>query len=245
MAAASTRPDPVPTATESSIAAFTELLGTAVAKADSRAELTASRARIVTAADETRRQLERDLHDGVQQRLVSLGLELRAAEAALPPDDELRAQLAHTASGLTGALEDLVEISRGIHPAILAAGGLGAALKTLARRSAVPVELDLRSDRRLPERIEVAAYYVVSEALTNAAKHAHASVVHVDVDADDSLVQLAIRDDGRGGADPVGGSGLIGLTDRVEALGGRIELASPAGHGTSLVARIPIEATEG
>jgi signal transduction histidine kinase/PAS domain-containing protein len=241
MAAESTRPDPLPVATESRIAAFTELLGTAIAKAHSRAELTASRARIVTAADETRRRLERDLHDGVQQRLVSLALELRAAEEALAPDDELRGRLAHTASGLAGALEDLVEISRGIHPAILAAGGLGPALKTLARRSAVPVELDLRSDRRLPERVEVAAYYVVSEALTNAAKHAHASVVHVDVYADDSIVQLAIRDDGHGGADPVRGSGLIGLSDRVEALGGRIEVASPAGRGTSLLARIPIK----
>jgi signal transduction histidine kinase len=241
MAAACARPCPLPVGAESRIAAFTELLGTAIAKADSRAQLTASRARIVTAADETRRRLERDLHDGVQQRLVSLGLELRAAEETLPPGDELRARLAHTASGLAGALEDLVEISRGIHPAILAAGGLGPALKTLARRSAVPVELDVRSDRRLPERVEVAAYYVVSEALTNAAKHAHASVVHVEVDVDDSIVQLAIRDDGSGGADPARGSGLIGLTDRVEALGGRIEIASPAGRGTSLLARIPIE----
>jgi PAS domain S-box-containing protein len=241
MAAASTRPYPLPVATESRLAAFTELLGTAIAMADSRAQLTASRARIVAAADETRRRLERDLHDGVQQRLVSLGLELRAAEATLPPGDELRAQLAHAASGLAGAVDDLVEISRGIHPAILAAGGLGPALKTLARRSAVPAKLDLRSYRRLPERVEVAAYYVVSEALTNAAKHAHASVVHVDVNADDAIVELAIRDDGVGGADPVRGSGLVGLTDRVEALGGRIEVASPAGHGTSLLVRIPIE----
>jgi signal transduction histidine kinase/PAS domain-containing protein len=241
MAAWSTRPGPLPMATESRVAAFTELLGTAIARAESRAELAASRARIVTAADETRRRLERDLHDGVQQRLVSLGLELRAAQAALPPDDEVRAQLAHTASGLVGALDDLVEISRGIHPAILAAGGLGPALRTLARRSAIPVQLDLQADRRLPERIEVAVYYVVSEALTNAAKHAHASVVQVDVDADDSIVRLAIGDDGGGGADPARGSGLIGLADRVEALGGRIEIASPAGRGTSLRVSIPID----
>jgi signal transduction histidine kinase len=241
MAAGSTRPDPLPEGAESRIAAFTELLGTAIAKADSRAQLTASRARIVAAADETRRRLERDLHDGVQQRLVSVGLDLRAAEAALPPGDELRGQLARTASGLAGALDDLVEISRGIHPAILAAGGLGPALRTLARRSAVPVELELRGDRRLPERVEVAAYYVVSEALTNAAKHADASAVHVDVNADESIAQLAIRDDGVGGADPVRGSGLIGLTDRVEALGGTIQIASPPGRGTSLLVRIPIE----
>jgi signal transduction histidine kinase/PAS domain-containing protein len=241
MAAGSTRPDRLPEGTESRIAAFTELLGTAIAKADSRAELTASRARIVAAADETRRRLERDLHDGVQQRLVSLGLELRAAEAALPPGGELRDRLVHAANGLAGAVDDLVEISRGIHPAILAAGGLGPALRTLARRSAVPVELDLRSDRRLPERVEVAAYYVVSEALTNAAKHAHASVVEVHVGAEGGTLRLAIRDDGAGGADPRRGSGLIGLTDRVEALGGRIEIASPPRRGTSLVARIPID----
>jgi signal transduction histidine kinase len=159
----------------------------------------------------------------------------------MPPGDALRARLAQTASGLGGALDDLVEISRGIHPAILAAGGLGPALKTLARRSAVPVELELRTDRRLPERVEVAVYYIVSEALTNAAKHAHASVVQVDVDTDDWMVHLAISDDGGGGADPGRGSGLIGLTDRVEALGGRIEILSSAGHGTSLLARIPLE----
>jgi signal transduction histidine kinase len=228
-------------ATESRLAAFAELLGTAIAKAESRAELTASRVRLVTAADETRRRLERDLHDGVQQRLVSLGLELRAVEAAMPPGDPLRTRLAQTASGLAGALDDLVEISRGIHPAILAAGGLGPALKTLARRSAVPVELDLHTDRRLPDRVEVAVYYIVSEALTNAAKHANASVVQIDVDTDDWMVHLTISDDGKGGADPGRGSGLIGLTDRVEALGGRIEILSPAGRGTSLLARIPLE----
>jgi signal transduction histidine kinase/PAS domain-containing protein len=241
LAAASRGPDPMPMATESRLAAFAELLGTAIAKAESRSELTASRARLVTAADETRRRLERDLHDGVQQRLVSLGLELRAVEAALPQGDVLRARVAQTATGLAGALNDLVEISRGIHPAILAAGGLGPALKTLARRSAVPVELELHTDRRLPDRVEVAVYYVVSEALTNAAKHAGASVVQVDVDADDWMVHLTIRDDGRGGADPGRGSGLIGLTDRVEALGGRIEILSPAGRGTSLLVRIPLE----
>jgi PAS domain S-box-containing protein len=239
--AAGTEREQFPADAERRMAEFTELAGTAIANAESRSELTASRARVVAASDETRRQLERDLHDGVQQRLVSLGLELRAVEAALASDDELRGQVAHTATGLAGALDDLVEISRGIHPAILAAGGLGPALRTLARRSAVPVELDLHSDRRLPDRVEVAAYYIVSEALTNAAKHAHASFVHVDVDADDSVFQLAIRDDGQGGADPVRGSGLLGLTDRVEALGGRIEIISPAGHGTALLVRIPIE----
>jgi signal transduction histidine kinase len=207
----------------------------------SRAELAASRARIVTAADETRRRIERDLHDGVQQRLVSLRLELGAVEAAMPPGDELRARLAHTASGVAGALDDLVEISRGIHPAILARGGLTPALKTLARRSAVPVELEVRAETRLPAPVEVAAYYVVSEALTNTAKHGHASAVHVAVEARDGVLELSIRDNGRGGADPTRGSGLIGLTDRVDALGGTIEVASPLGEGTTLLVTLPID----
>jgi PAS domain S-box-containing protein len=241
MGATTSQPDPLPVGTESRLAKFTELVATAIANADGRAELTASRARIVAATDESRRRFERDLHDGVQQRLVSLGFELRAAEAALPPDHELRVPLAEATSDLAGALEDLVEISRGIHPAILSEGGLGPALKTLARRSPVPVELTLGSDRRLPEQVEVAGYYVVSEALTNAAKHALASVVQVEISADDSILQLAIHDDGVGGADASQGSGLVGLGDRVEALGGRIEVDSPADGGTSLLVRIPIE----
>jgi signal transduction histidine kinase len=205
-----------------------------------RAEkLKASRARLVAAADETRRRIERDLHDGAQQQLVSLVYALRSAEETVPP--ELQTQVSDIAEGLTSVLEELQEMSRGIHPAILSEGGLGPALRTLARRSAVPVELDVRGNRRLNKEIELAAYYVASEALTNAAKHAHASVVHVEVNADDSIVQLAIRDDGVGGADPNRGSGLVGLGDRVEALGGRIEVASPAGRGTSLLVRIPIE----
>jgi PAS domain S-box-containing protein len=242
MAAGSLQAEPLPAGTEDRLATFTELVATAIANTESRAELAASRRRVVAASDEARRRIERDLHDGVQQRLVSLGFELRAVEAALPPDHELRAPLAQTTTDLTGALEDLVEIARGIHPAILCEGGLAPALKTLARRSAVPVELKLKSDRRLPESVEVAGYYVVSEALTNAAKHAHASVVHVELNADDSSLQLAIRDDGVGGADLDHGSGLVGLGDRVEALGGRIEVASPAGGGTSLLVRIPIGA---
>jgi len=209
----------------------------------SRAELAASRARIVTAADETRRRIERDLHDGVQQRLVSLVLAQRTAEAMVPPElHELQVQVSRMADGLAGALEELQEIARGIHPAILAQGGLAAALKTLARRSAVPVELEMRAETRLPEPVEVAAYYVVSEALTNTAKHAHASAVHVVVEARDGVLGLSIRDDGRGGADPARGSGLIGLTDRVDALGGTIEVASPVGQGTTLLIRLPIEA---
>ena len=208
----------------------------------SRAELAASRARIVTAADQTRRRIERDLHDGVQQRLVSLALDQRQAEAMVPAElRELQAQLSRVADGLAGAMTELQEISRGIHPAILAQGGLAAALKTLARRSAVPVRLEVRAEKRLPEPVEVAAYYIVSEALTNTAKHAHASAVHVAVDACDRVLGLSIRDDGCGGADPTRGSGLIGLTDRVDALGGTIDVASPLGEGTTLLITLPIE----
>ena len=240
---ASTRHDPLPTDTEQRMVDFTELVATAIANTQDRAELTASRARIVAAADETRRRLERDLHDGVQQRLVSLALTLRGAEKRVPPElSELQAMLSQTAEGLTGVFTELQEISRGIHPAILSQGGLAPALKTLARRSAIPVELSVRAQRRLPERVEVAAYYVVAEALANIAKHAHASAAYLDVDADASALRLRMRDDGVGGADPGRGSGLIGLTDRVEALGGTIEIESPPGKGTSLHVTLPITA---
>ncbi|MDT7634819.1 MAG: hypothetical protein QOI50_6749 [Pseudonocardiales bacterium] len=208
----------------------------------SRAELAASRARIVTAADETRRQIERDLHDGVQQRLVSLALAQRTAEATVPPElHELRAQLSRVVDGLAEALEELQEISRGIHPAILTQGGLAPALRTLARRSTVPVELELGVEVPLPGPVEVAVYYVVSEAVTNTAKHAHASTVRVAVEARDGVLELSIRDDGSGGADPTRGSGLIGLTDRVDALGGAIEVVSPVGQGTMLHITLPLD----
>jgi signal transduction histidine kinase len=207
----------------------------------SRAELAASRARIVTAGDETRRRIERDLHDGVQQRLVSLVLAQHRVEAMVPPGlSDLRAQLSRQADGLAGALEELQEIARGIHPAVLTQGGLVPALNALARRSAVPVELAVRVEPRLPEPVERTAYYIVSEALTNAAKHAQASTVHVAVAARDGVLVLSIRDDGRGGADPRHGSGLIGLTDRVDALAGTIQVASPVGGGTTLRVTLPI-----
>jgi signal transduction histidine kinase len=206
----------------------------------SRAELAASRARIVTAADETRRRIERDLHDGVQQRLVSLLLAQRTAQTMVPAElDELRARLAELAEGLAGAVAELQEIARGIHPAILTDGGLNRALRTLAGRSPVPVELDIRIETRLPEQVEVAAYYVLSEALTNAAKHARATLVRVSGEVDDGILELRIRDDGVGGANPARGSGLIGLTDRVDALGGTIEVTSLVGAGTALRMRLP------
>jgi signal transduction histidine kinase len=203
-------------------------------------EVSASRARIVAAADETRRRLERDLHDGIQQSLVSLGLQLRAAQAAVPPElSGLEGELSRIVEGLTSALDELREISHGIHPAILSHGGLEPALRTLARRAAVSVDLDLRAERRLPQPIEVATYYVVSEALTNAAKHARASDVNVELDTRDAILQLAIRDDGIGGADPQG-SGLVGLSDRIEAVGGMLTLSSQPGDGTHIRVEIPL-----
>ena len=231
----------LPPDTEERLEKFTELVGTAIANAESRAELAASRARIVATADATRRRIERDLHDGAQQRLVSLALELRAVEEHVPPElDELRAELSSVADGLTGVLDGLREIALGIHPALLAEGGLEPALRTLARRSTVPVELDARAGGRLPEPVEVAAYYVVSEALTNAAKHAQASVVQVKVEAEDGVLRVSVRDDGVGGADPDQGSGLVGLKDRAEAIGGRISLASARGRGTALQVELPL-----
>jgi signal transduction histidine kinase len=227
---------------ERRMAEFTELAATAIANAEGRAELAASRARIVTASDETRRRIERDLHDGTQQRLVSISLDVRSAEATLPADlDEPRRALGRVVDGLDGAINELREISRGIHPAILSQGGVGPALRTLARRSALPVELRVAAEARWAEPIEVASYYVVSEALTNATKHARASRVEVDVAERGGRLRLSIRDDGVGGADLRRGSGLIGLRDRVEALGGSIEVISPAGEGTHIVVELPLE----
>ena len=206
----------------------------------SRGELAASRARIVTAADEARRRIARNLHDGVQQQLVAARMELRAIEAGMPPGDPRRGEMARVSSGLSRALEDLVETSRGIHPPVLTKGGLTPALQTLAARSPVPVELELHADARLPQPIEVAAYYVISEALTNTAKHADASSAHVDVQIRDGLLELSIHDDGRGGAQAGRGSGLIGLADRVDALEGSIDVESPVGQGTTLHVTLPL-----
>jgi signal transduction histidine kinase len=233
--------DPLPSDVESRVGDFADLVTTAIANAEAHGQLTASRARIVTAGDDARRRFERDLHDGAQQRLVSLGLKVRSAEASVPSDlASVREQLAEIVEGLTGVSTDLQEISRGIHPAILSRGGLGPAFRMLARRSSVPVELDLDVDQRLPESVEVAAYYVVAESLTNAVKHAQASEVRVTVDTDGRNVRVSIRDDGVGGADSGRGSGITGLTDRVEALGGHLQISSPTGCGTSLLATIPL-----
>ena len=238
--AATRRVEPWAENAEARIAAFTELVATAIANAQNRSELAASRRRIVATSDETRRRIERDLHDGVQQQLVSLGLELGAMKADPPTGEALKEQLASVTEDVGSVLDALVETARGIHPAILSHGGLAAALRALARRSAVPVEVGAQIEGPLPDEVEVAAYYVAAEALTNAAKHARASVVHMDVTTDDGTLTLMVRDDGVGGAYPGGGSGLVGLQDRVEALGGTIKIASPAGSGTCVAVALPI-----
>jgi signal transduction histidine kinase len=231
----------LPEGVEDRMLEFTELVATAIANTESRAELAASRARVVAAADESRRRIERNLHDGAQQRLISLGLELRKAEATVPSElNQLKEELSATASGLVGVVGELQELSRGLHPVILSKGGLTPALRALARRSAIPVELSVNNVRRMPERVEVTAYYTISEALTNAAKHSHASVVWIEVNVADEVLRLTVRDDGVGGADPGRGSGLIGLMDRVEAIGGRIHVESPVGKGTVLAVTLPI-----
>jgi signal transduction histidine kinase len=246
MSVSSKHAEPLPPDTESRIAAFAELVATAIANAEARTELAASRARVVATADETRRRLERNLHDGAQQRLVSLALDLRSAEATVASADrgDLGLQLSRIGQDLDDVLEDLRKISRGLHPAILSEAGLKPALKALARRSAVPVELDVRVEARLPESVEVAAYYVVSEGLANAVKHADASVAKIDVEAVEGNVHLEICDDGQGGADPARGSGLIGLKDRVEAQGGTISVVSPPREGTTLSVSLPIDAAK-
>jgi signal transduction histidine kinase len=233
----------LPHDTEERLEKFSDLVATAIANAEGRSELAASRRRIVAASDDARRRIERDLHDGVQQQLVSLGLELGAMRADPPTGDALTEQLANVTEDVASVFDALVETARGIHPAILSQGGLAPALKALARRSAVPVELNAQIDRPLPDAVEVATYYVAAEALTNAAKHARATVVHLDVLTDEETLTLMVRDDGVGGADPGAGSGLVGLHDRVEALGGTIKIDSPAGRGTCLVVTLPI-ATE-
>jgi signal transduction histidine kinase len=230
----------LPPDTEQRMTEFTELVATAVANAQSRAELITSRARIVAASDEVRRRIERDLHDGAQQRLVTLALRLRSAAEPDSGRAELGTEIAGVAAELMGVIDDLREISSGIHPAILSKAGLRPALRALGRRSAVPVELDVQVDGRLPEPVEVGAYYVVSEMLANAAKHARASMIQVDAETSGGTLWVRVHDDGIGGATPARGSGLLGLKDRIEALGGTFSVHSPAGHGTTVSCQLPL-----
>ncbi|AKS30571.1 GAF domain-containing protein [Mycolicibacterium goodii] len=237
----SSQPFEFPPDTEVRVGDFADLVGTAITNAETRAALTASRARIVTAADQARRRFERDLHDGAQQRVISLGLGLRAVEASVPEDQpELRAQIGRLVDGLSSLSTELQEFSRGIHPAILSKGGLGPALRSLARRCPVPVDLEVDLPAPVCESVGVAAYYVVAEALTNAAKYARAENVVITATLGADTLDLMIDDDGVGGAVAGAGSGLIGLKDRVEALSGELTITSPAGVGTTITARIPL-----
>jgi signal transduction histidine kinase len=230
----------LPPDTEARLAGFTELVATAIANAETQAALAASRARLVATTDQARRRIERDLHDGAQQRLVALALRLREAQAALPETGELAQRLDGAVSEVNGVLEELREVARGIHPAILTESGLRPALRALARRSAVPVSLDVQVAGRLPEPVEFAAYHAVSEALANVAKYAQASAAEVEIGVGDGVLRVDVRDDGRGGADVGRGSGLLGLKDRVEALGGWISLRSEAGAGTVMQIALPL-----
>jgi signal transduction histidine kinase len=244
--AATTRNEPLPADAEERLGRFRALLATYVSNTLMREELAASRARVIAAADDARRRIERDLHDGAQQRLVTLAVALRRAEGKVPAElDALSAEIARVAEGLATAVEELHELSRGIHPSVLAEAGLSPALKALGRRSSLRVKLDVGFERRLPDHVEVAAYYTVSEALTNAAKHARATRVWVSLSLEQDALLLSIRDDGVGGADASRGSGLTGLRDRIDALEGTFRVESPRERGTSIEARIPIGRSAG
>jgi PAS domain S-box-containing protein len=231
--------EPLPPDTERRLGAFASLAGTAIANADARTALAESRKRIVAAADEARRRLERNLHDGAQQRFVSLSLALRLTQALLERDPEAAAeQLRSAQAELAQGLEELRELARGIHPAILTERGLRAAVDGLVARTRVPVHVAEIPDCRLQADVEAAAYYVIAEALTNVARYAGADGATVSVRLQEGIVDVEVRDDGRGGADAGGGSGLRGLADRVEAIGGSLEVESPPGGGTLVRARL-------
>ncbi len=202
------------------------------------AEVAASRARILTAADETRRRIERDLHDGVQQRLVTLALRLSGIRNRVQGD--VRADVDEVRDELRATRQELRDLCQGVHPVILVEAGLEAAVCALARRSPLPVRVQVRAGGRLPGSCEVTAYYVAAEAFTNAAKHAKASAVDILIEEADGTLTVQVRDDGVGGADARRGSGLTGLRDRVEAVGGSMTLDSPAGAGTVLTVLLPV-----
>jgi PAS domain S-box-containing protein len=233
--------DPLPPDAEGRLGDFCELASLAVASAQAREDLIASRARLVRAGDEQRRKLERNLHDGAQQRLVSVALKLRVAKARLGPDAAVAAQLLDDASReLDTGLAELRDLARGLHPAVLGDHGLPRALDALAARIPLPVDLDLPGEERFPEHIEATAYYIVSESLANVTKHAEASGATVSVRRDGDVVRVEVSDDGRGGADQAKGTGILGLRDRAEAAGGTLTVVSPPGRGTVVSAALPL-----
>jgi signal transduction histidine kinase len=240
--AASKGSDPVGHGAERRLADFAELVAQAIANTDAREELAASRLRIVEAGDTERRRIERNLHDGAQQRLVSLRLALTLAAKRLADDGAAGPVVAEAAEELAVALDELRELARGIHPAILSDHGLVAAVEALSARSPVEVEVVAATIGQLPEAVEATAYFVVAEALTNVAKYAGATAAAVHMSRDVDVLRVEVRDDGCGGADVGAGSGLRGLDDRVQALGGTLRVTSPAGRGTVVTAEIPAAA---
>jgi signal transduction histidine kinase len=242
MSASSEDPEPLPADTEQRLISFTELVATAIANAENRAAVAASRARIVAAADDTRRRIERDLHDGAQQRLVHAVIVLKLALGALRKGDAKADELvAEALRHAEQANAELRELAHGILPAALTRGGLRAGVEGLVSRVSVPVSVGM-SAGRLPADVEATAYFVISEGLTNVVKHASADHATVTVQAEPGAVRVEIRDDGIGGADPARGSGLVGISDRVEALGGTLEVNTPPGSGTTLLIEIPLAA---
>jgi signal transduction histidine kinase len=240
IAASSRREGAFPAETESQIGEFTELVATAIANADSRDELIASRARIVAAADEARRRIRRDLHDGAQQRLVHALITLKLARKSLEEGDPKAGELLD--EGLEhseSATSALRELSHGILPSVLTRGGLRAGVESLVSRMPLPVDIDVEAQRFAPG-IEATAYFVVSEALTNVVKHSGAQRAEVGARANEGALRVEIRDDGEGGAAPGGGSGLVGLRDRVSALEGTLRIESPPGGGTRVVVTLPL-----
>jgi signal transduction histidine kinase len=231
----------IPPDIEGRLVDFAALVASALANVQAWSELEASRVRIISAADEARRRVMRDLHDGAQQRIVALALKTRRlAHSEAAQSAGLDAELRSLEIDLKGVLEELRTIASGLHPAALSRGGLAPALRTLARRSSVPVVLDVRLPEGVADPVEVAAYYVVAETLTNTTKHAEASRVDLTVELRDGRLWVRVRDDGVGGADPACGSGLVGLKDRIESFGGTMTLDSPSGAGTTLVAQLPL-----